>query len=77
MNNNKGSAGTFFSNIAIEKSAGNVPDVVNAVCIASNEWYAAIGTPIKLTKSFPEKANAKPKVPTAITIIKTLFLVIF
>ena len=32
---------------------------------------------MKFTKSFPEKANANPKVPTPITKSNTVFLVIF
>ena len=39
---------------------------------AKKDWYPAIGTPIKLTKSFPAKANANAKVPAQITIVYML-----
>ena len=54
--------GTLLDNIPIEKVFGSNPEA----CHASNDCQAAIGTPIKLTKSFPANANAKEKVPIAI-----------
>ena len=36
---------------------------------ASYDCQAAIGTPIKFTKSFPAKAKANANVPTAIIIL--------
>ena len=73
INNKRGSAGTFLSRTSIENKEGSIPETLHA----SYEWYAAIETPIKFTKSLPEKASANPNVPTKIITSKILFCEIF
>ena len=63
-------AGTFLSNIAIENSVASCPEA----CHASYESHAAIGTPIKFTKSFQAKAKANEKVPIPIINLSTFTL---
>ena len=44
---------------------------------ASQDWQAATGTPIKLTKSLPAKASAKAKVPTPMIILNIFNLLTY
>mgnify|MGYP006250117441 CR=1 FL=1 len=62
MNNNQLFVGTFEANTFIGNSVAGIPDRDHSV----KALYAATGTPIKLTKSLPAKANARAKVPTII-----------
>ena len=54
--------GTFEANICMLNSSAATPDATHA----SYDCQAAIGTPIKFTKSFPAKARARANVPTPI-----------
>ena len=58
-NNHSVGVGTFFPKASIANSPAGIPDPLHA----SNDCHPAIGTPIKFTKSFPAKANAKENVP--------------
>ena len=57
--------GTFEANTSMLKESAGKPEAVQA----SYDCQAAMGTPIKFTKSLPAKANAKAKVPTRIIIL--------
>ena len=70
-NNNNVGVGTLELKIRILNSEGNIPDDDHI----SYDWNAAIGTPIKLTKSLPAKANAKANVPIPIINLKRFSLV--
>ncbi len=62
--------GTFLAKISIEKAFASTPETLQA----SYEFHAAIGTPIKFTKSLPEKAIANEKVPIPIISFNTFKL---
>ena len=64
-NNNIVGVGTFSERNAIENSVACIPETLHA----SYDCQAAIGTPMKFTKSFPAKAKANEKVPTPIIIL--------
>src|SRR5690606_14684396 len=66
----KDSAGTDSFKLSIMSSVGAIPDAFQVKKL----WYPAMGTPMKLTKSFPAKASAKPKVPAPITTTNTFRL---
>ena len=65
MMSNKVGVETFADKNAILKISAETPEAFQA----SNDCQAAIGTPIKLTKSFPAKARASEKVPTIIILL--------
>ena len=54
--------GTFEAMDSMLNWDAGIPDDIHA----SYDWYAAIGTHIKFTRSFPAKASAKAKVPIPI-----------
>ena len=56
---------TFWVNCIILKLSAETPEPNQALY----DWKAAIGTPIKFTKSLPANASAKAKVPTPIIIL--------
>ena len=57
----------------IENSFAFTPEATQPLYDSS----AAIGTPMKLTRSFPAKANARENVPRAIIILYISILKIF
>ena len=56
---------TFDESIPILSWSAGIPEIVHA----SYDCHAAIGTPMKLTRSFPANAKANAKVPTRIIIL--------
>ena len=65
MMSNKVGVDTFADKNAMLNSSAETPEAFQA----SNDCQAAIGTPIKLTRSFPAKARASEKVPTIIILL--------
>ncbi len=61
--NKKVGVGTLSERKPILKASGEIPVPTQA----EYDCHPAIGTPIKLTKSFPENAKANAKVPMMIT----------
>ena len=57
----------------IENSFGSIPEPTQPLYDSS----AAIGTPIKLARSLPAKANARENVPRAIIILYISILKVF
>ena len=56
---------TFEERKDILKSSGLNPETFHSV----NDCQAAIGTPMKFTRSFPAKASARENVPTIIIVL--------
>ncbi len=63
MRRSIGCVGTFSASCSILKASGKIPEPDQA----PKELYAAIGTPMKFTRSLPANAIASAKVPSMIT----------
>ena len=66
MNKSNVGVGTFWANTPMLNSEAATPEAIHA----SYDCHAAMGTPIKFTKSFPAKASAPAKEVPPIPLIR-------